>query len=77
MDQQFLKDNYYLHRSQNDDAILYGAAPEVYLLHTHRKSQNLPLLSPGIQDFVGYEFVACVQQLVHYVDMQDVDTQAQ
>jgi len=29
-----------------------------------------------IQDYVVHEFVACVQQLARYVDMQDVDMQA-
>jgi hypothetical protein len=74
---QSLRGNCCLHLSQNDDAILCDDEPEVYLLHTHRKNQNLPLLSPGIQDFGEHEFAVCVPQLVHYVDTQDVDTQAQ
>jgi hypothetical protein len=34
------------------------------------------LLVEEFQDFVEHEFVACGQQLVRYVDMQDADMQA-
>ena len=74
--QQYLEGNYYLHPSQSDDAILYDVEPEAYLLHTHRKNQSLLVLSLAIQGFVEHEFVAYVQQLVRYDDMQDADKQA-
>lgn len=74
--QQSSKDNCYPHLLQSDDAILYGVELGACLLRIHKRNQNLPLLSPGIQGFVEHEFVAYVQQLERYVDTQDVDTQA-
>jgi hypothetical protein len=51
--------------------------PEVYQLRNHKSIQSLLLLSLETQDYVVHEFVAYVQQLARYVDMQDVDMQAQ
>jgi hypothetical protein len=49
---------------------------EVYRQRNHRSIQNLPVLSLANQYYVEHEFVAYVQQLARYVDMQDVDMQA-
>jgi hypothetical protein len=73
LDQQSLEDNYCLDWSQSAYAILDGAWQEVYQLRNHKRNRNLPLLSPGIQDFVEHESVAYVQQPVRYVCMQGVD----
>ena len=45
--------------------------------HIHKSIQNLLLLFLKIQYYVVPGFVAYVQQLARYVDMQDVDMPAQ